>query len=58
MTVDLVVALSDKYTAEELVEKLGLTVDDVLDAFEDAVKLEFMDGGKLEDEWREFYGEI
>ena len=57
LTIDVMAAIADKYTPEELVEKLGLSVEDVVIAFEETVEVEFSEDGKLEDEWRDFYGD-
>ena len=58
VTIDVTAAIADKYTPEELVEKLNLSIEDILVAFEEEIEVEFKEDGKLEDEWREFYGEV
>lgn len=57
VTIDVAAAIADKYTPEELVEKLNLTIEDILVAFEEVIEVEFKEDGRLEDEWREFYGD-
>lgn len=55
--IEVTAAIADRYTPEELVEKLNLSIEDILVAFEEEIEVEFKEDGRLEDEWREFYGD-
>lgn len=51
--------ITDKYSTEDLLEKLAstslITTDAILDIFGEEIMEEFCDGGVFEDEWRELF---
>jgi hypothetical protein len=49
--------LADKYTSEEIIEKLGVDSEDVIGTYEELIMDNFCEGGAFEDEWRDYYGD-